>query len=142
MKRLFASSAAPLVSLLAIVGLTTVVMLAVRIYIVEPEPVALACAASSAGWRCWVRAYAVIGFLHNVFGITSLLAAVLAIIVRLRWLALLAMLAGVAGAVLYTFELSGMGLLLGALVWVHRAPTLDSTGSPEANTQRSGEQQA
>jgi hypothetical protein len=114
---------APLLTLLFIVAAATALMLAVRFYLVEPEPLALACAANNTGWRCMVREMAVFGFLRNVFGITALTAGVIATVVRWRALAFIAILSGVAGAVLYTFELSGVGLVLGALVWAHRTPT-------------------
>src|SRR5712672_114542 len=113
---------APLIVVFGIVAVTTTLMLLVRFFIVEPEEIATLCAAHMPGWKCLVRDTAVFGFLHNVYGWTALLAAAFATIARWRWLALLAILAGVAGAVLYTFELSGVGLLLGALVWVQRAP--------------------
>ena len=110
-------------------------MLAVRFYLIEPEPMALACAANNSGWRCAVREIAVAGFLRNAFGLTALVAGVIVTVVRWRALALIAILSGVAGAVLYTFELSGVGLLLGALTWVHR-------GAHRAPTQDDGKQKA
>jgi hypothetical protein len=125
---------APLLSLLMIVLTTTAIMLAVRLYLIEPEPMALACAANNSGWRCMVREIAVAGFLHNVFGLTALITGVIVTVVRWRPLALIAIVSGVAGAVLYTFEFSGAGLLLGALTWVHGvrpAPTQDD-GKQEA----------
>jgi hypothetical protein len=127
--------AAPLLSLLAIVLTATVIMLAVRFYLIEPEPMALACAANNSGWRCLVREIAVAGFLRNVFGFTALAAGLVVIVTRWRVLALVAILSGVAGAVLYRFELSGIGLLLGALTWVHR-------GVRRAPTQDDGKQKA
>jgi hypothetical protein len=123
--------AAPLLSLLGMVAAATAVMLAVRFYLIEPESVALACAANNTGWRCLLRELAVAGFLRNAFGITALISGAIATVIRLRVLAALAILSGIAGAVLYTFELSGIGLLLGALTWVHRVPA-----------QHYGEQQA
>lgn len=112
----------PLLSLLAIVAIATVLMLAVRFYVIEPQSVALACAADNTGWRCMVREFAVAGFISNAFGLTALIAGMIVTMVRWRVLALVAIVSGVAGAVLYTFEFSGAGLVLGALVWVHRAP--------------------
>jgi hypothetical protein len=141
MKQGLLSSITPLLSLLVIVAIATGIMLAVRWYIVEPEPIALACAASNSGWRCLVREYAVLGFLRNVFGMSSLIAAVLATVAGSRWLALLAILSGVAGAVLYTFELSGVGLLLGALVWVRHGPGTIARAE-HTDTQSGNEQQA
>ena len=126
MKRLMVSMW-PMLSLFAIVAIATSIMLAVRFYLVEPTALAQACVADNSGWRCQVREFAVFGFLHNSFGITALIAGVLATVARWRVLALLAILAGIAAASLYTFELGGVGLLLGALVWVHRAPAQDAS---------------
>jgi hypothetical protein len=116
----------PIGTALIIVIAMTAVMLSVRFHIVEPEAIAVACAAQDSGWRCALRDAAVFGFLHNVYGWTSLLAGAFATVTRWRWLALIAMLAGCAGAVLFTFELSGAGLLLGALVWTERAQVTDN----------------
>jgi len=116
----------PLLSAIAIIATATAIALTIRFYIVEPEAIAQACAANSAGWRCAIRIGAVYGFLHNVFGWSALLTGAFATVVRWRWLAAIAMVAGVAGAVLYNFELSGAGLLLGALAWSHRAPVTDA----------------
>jgi hypothetical protein len=110
-----------LISLLAIVAAASAAFVALRLYLVEPEAVALTCASMQEGWRCALREWAVFGFLRNIFGMTALVAGLLSTITRWRWLALLAILSGIAGAVLYTFELSGIGFLLGALVWVHRS---------------------
>jgi hypothetical protein len=127
----------PLASLLTVVAAATCVMLGIREFLVEPEPVALACAASPEGWRCIVRDWAVKGFLQNTYGTVAVIAGIAATLLRWRWIALIAVLAGVAGAVLYTFELSGVGLLLGALVWVHRGAI-----PPAAHDRRPGQQQA
>ena len=129
----------PLLSLVTIVAIASVALIAVRLYLVEPEAIALACASANEGWRCALREWAVFGFLRNIYGMVALIAGVLATITRWRWLALLAILAGIAGSVLYTFELSGVGLLLGALVWVHRSSKnreseqqADATPTPSA----------
>ena len=123
-----------LISLLSLVAVATTLLLLVRLKIVEPEEVALACTGDATSWRCAVRQIAVFGFLNNVFGWTAVLIGVFATISRWRWLAALAMVAGIAGSVLYSFELSGIGVLLGALVWMQR--------SPSPNRDRSGEQHA
>jgi hypothetical protein len=108
-----------IVSALVFIGGATALFMWVRLYLVEPETLAAACISNMQGWRCNIRQAAVMGFLHQVYGWTALLTGLFATILRWRWLALVAMLFGVAGAVLYTFELSGFGLILGALVWVH-----------------------
>jgi hypothetical protein len=119
-------------SLFGVVVLATVAMGWVRQSLVEPQSVALACAATNEGWRCALREWAVTGFQSNTFGLTSLLAGAIATVLRWRIIALVAIVPGIAGAMLYTFELSGMGLLLGALVWVNRgagAPLADQHGA-------------
>lgn len=127
-------------TLVLIVGLTTVMALAIRLAIVEPEPVAQACLAGAEGWRCVVREIAVYGFLKNVFGWTALLTGILATVSRWRSFALIAMVSGICGAVLYTFELSGLGLLLGALVWIQRSPERTQLSEENRRAHQSTEQ--
>lgn len=122
------------VSLLLIVAVATSLSLIVRLRIVEPEQVALACVGENTQWRCSIRQLAVLGFLNNVYGWVAVLTGVLATISRWRWLAVLALLAGIVGSVLYTFELSGAGLLLGALVFVQRPPLSNHDGPGEQGT--------
>ncbi len=112
----------PVATFFGVLLLASAAMLAIRIYLVEPEQVAAACVAGSGGWRCAIRNWAVAGFLNNYYGIAAVVFGIFATVMRSRLVALLAILAGVAGSVLYTFELSGIGVLLGALVWVRRAP--------------------
>lgn len=107
-----------IVTVLALIAMLAVAMVVLRRQLVEPEALAQSCLAGLQSWQCTVREWLVFGFTRNAFGITSLIAALLAIVSQWRWLALLAVIAGVAGAVLYRFELSGVGLLLGALVLV------------------------
>jgi hypothetical protein len=115
------SNAVSLLTLLIVCAAATAAFLAVRFYLVEPDAIAQGCAAVNEGWRCLLREWAVFGFLKNIFGMTALVTGLAATITRWRSLALLAIVSGIAGAVLYTFELSGVGFLLGALVWVHRS---------------------
>ena len=98
-----------------------------RLTVVEPEGIAAACAAGQQGWRCMLRAWMVAGFVRNGFGTAALIAGVLATVGRQRWMALIAVGAGVLGAVFYTYELSGVGLVLGGLVWVHDRRSAAST---------------
>lgn len=134
--------AARLAVLLLMVGSTTALLLACRFYWVQPEVVAQACLAGELSWRCAVREVVVAGFVHNAFGWTALLTGILATVARWRWLAVLAIVAGVAGAVLYTFELSGIGLLLGALVWIQQAPLPDADDDRKQQTECTPRQRA
>jgi hypothetical protein len=111
-----------LLLVILVVGVTSALMWAARQFLVQPESLAAACAAGQGGWQCWLREQLVLGFTRNVFGMTALVAGVLATVSRWRILAVLAIVSGVAGAMLYRYELAGAGLLLGALVLL-RSPT-------------------
>ena len=91
--------------------------LGLRYGVVEPESVASTCLADGAPGWCWIRAALVVGFSRNLFALSSLAAGVLATATRARWLAVIAIVTGVLGSILYRFELAGVGLLLGALVF-------------------------
>ncbi len=93
------------------------VMQAIRLLLIEPDEVAKNCVLQAQQWQCQLRNIAIQGFARHLYGPISLGAAVLALFVN-RWLAVPAMMAGMAGMVLYDFELSALGLLLGALVLV------------------------
>ena len=106
-------------------------MQAVRLQLIEPDQVAQGCLRQTQ-WHCYVRDIAIQGFVRHLYGPISVIAAVLAWWVG-RWLAVPAMLAGMAGVVLYDFDWSALGLLLGALVWVHQrqAPVLPAQQQTE-----------
>ncbi len=106
---------------LLIIATACVLTWLARRYIVEPEAIAHACAAGERSWQCTLREWLVFGFTRNVFGIAAVIVGLFASISRWRSLAIAAMCAGVAGAVLYRYELSGVGLLLGVLTWVRPA---------------------
>lgn len=91
------------------------IMQAIRLLLIEPDGMARACAMDASPWFCWLRALVVAGFAHHLYGPISLVAALLAWVSGLRVLAALAMLSGMAGMVLYTFDIAAMGFVLGAL---------------------------
>jgi len=93
-----------------------------RLHIVEPESLAAACLSGQGGWQCALREQLVLGFTRNAFGIAAVIIGILATVARWRSLALAAIACGAVGAVLYRYELSGVGLLLGALVLLRRPP--------------------
>lgn len=111
--------------LLAMIAAATGAMWLLRTRIVEPEMVAQACLAGAQDWHCPLREWLVFGFTRNVFGMTAAIAGVFAVISRWRSVAFAAIVLGVAGAMLYHYELSGVGLLLGALTWVRPAQHKD-----------------
>ncbi len=107
-----------LIMLFLITLTATLLLLAVRIILVEPDEMAIACTAQVVTFNCKIRNIAVYGFAHHLFGPISLVAALLAWIGALRLFAVIAMMAGIAGMVLYDFDLSGFGMLLGAVLYV------------------------
>jgi len=96
-------------------ALLTGIIQAIRLLLIEPEGVAQACALDASPWHCQLRALIVAGFAHHLYGPVSLVAALLAWVSGLRVLAALAMLSGMAGMVLYTFDIAALGFVLGAL---------------------------
>lgn len=94
--------------------------MALRLYLIQPEAVAQHCVLYDTEFLCRVRTAAVHGFTRGLYGIIAVGAAALAVIGGLRYFALIAMLAGLAGVVLYDFDLSALGLLVGALVFARQ----------------------
>ncbi|HLS55530.1 MAG TPA: hypothetical protein VK052_05615 [Zeimonas sp.] len=123
------------------VVLALAIALILRHAVVEPAAVAHACdPAPWAGW-CAARTLLVYGFATQGIGWLSLAAGVLATLRRPRRIAQLAIAqlaiaAGSAGLVLYSFEPAAAGALLGLMVLV-RAPS-----SPDALPRRGQPKQA
>lgn len=107
----------PQLKILIIGAVASAVALGLRYGVVEPESVAATCLGQTPPGWCWVRQALVVGFSRNLFALSSLVAGVLATATRFRWLAVIAIVMGVMGSILYRFELAGVGLLLGALVF-------------------------
>lgn len=108
-----------LFTLLVIASATVAILLAVRLLLVEPDEVAATCAVQVAAFSCKIRNAAIYGFAHHLFGPISIIAAVLAWIGALRIFALIAVMTGIAGMVLYDFDMAGVGMLLGVVLYVH-----------------------
>jgi len=102
-------------TVLLFAALLTAIMQAVRLLLIEPAGIAQACALDASPWHCQLRALVVAGFAHHLYGPISLVAALLGWVSGLRVLAALAMLSGMAGMVLYTFDIAALGFVLGAL---------------------------
>lgn len=66
-------------------------------------------------WWCQLRTALVLGFLHNIYDVAALLAAVLALVFRRRALAWLAAALGLFAMQLYGAEAGALALLLGSL---------------------------
>jgi hypothetical protein len=122
------------IRIIAVALLAAVAALAVRKLFVEPDAIGQLCTAAGAPGWCLIRQAVVLGFAHNVYGWTSVAAALLALLLRSAPSAWLALVAGVFGCVLYRFDPAGAGVLLAALILARLA----SAGEQE----RAGEQQA
>jgi len=110
-------------------------MQTIRLLLIEPDEVAKACLLNAQQWHCQLRTLAVNGFVRNVYGPLSLIAALLAWVGSIRLFAVLAMAAGMAGVVLYSFELSALGLMLGALLLVRDTRRADASPVVEQHSQ-------
>jgi hypothetical protein len=101
--------------------------LAARHWLIEPAAIAFAC--DAAPWRggCALRSLVIRTFVHQELGWFAFGAAVLASLVRVRWIAAFALACGAAGLVLYSFEPAAVGALLGLLVLVRGQAQAAST---------------
>lgn len=101
-------------------ALSAAAMFAIRLLIVEPDEMAKQCLGydMSLTWQCRLRDLAIYGFSRHLYGPISLGAALLAAIGGLRAFAAGAIVVGMAGVVLYDFDLAAIGLLSGALLYL------------------------
>jgi hypothetical protein len=88
----------------------------VRYGLIEREDLGLLCDTEAAPWWCSVRLLIIKAFLHDVFGLSSVVLAAAAAWRRSGTVAVLAVAIGTIGMVLYGFTWSGIGVLGGALV--------------------------
>ena len=108
------------------------VTLAVRHLAIEPAAIAHACDPAPWTGGCALRSAVIRIFVNQEVGWFTLAVGVLATLLRRRWLAALAIAAGTAGLVLYSFEPSAVGALLGALVLARASALPASTSSSPA----------
>ena len=106
----------PLLPVLLVVLVTAALAWWVRKGLVEPDAIGSLCSASGAPAWCEVRRLVIEGFVRNVYGYVSVLAALLALWRRVEALAWLALVSGLVGCVLYRFEPAGAGLLAAVLI--------------------------
>ncbi|MEW9622722.1 hypothetical protein [Rhodanobacter geophilus] len=104
----------------------------VRYGLIEPPAMAQICTAAQAPAWCALRQALVLGFLHEVYGIAAMLAAVLALLRRARALAWLAAALGALALQLYNYEPGALALLIGCLRLVHLqgAGNVPATATP------------
>lgn len=97
-------------------AIALVLALLARHLVVEPAHIAHACDPEPwAGW-CAARTLLIVAFSTHAIGWISLGAGIAATLTRSRLAAQVALVAGSAGLVLYSFERSAFGALLGLLV--------------------------
>jgi len=86
-----------------------------RYGVVEPGTMAQQCGGGHDPWWCIWRQWLVLGFLHDVYGITALAVSALALWQRRAWLAWLAAALGILALQLYCFESGALAVLIGSL---------------------------
>jgi hypothetical protein len=110
------SSQKNLFKILAVACLLGLGAMLVRRQLIEPDAIGSLCTSEAAPAWCVLRQWLVQGFANNVYGWLSLGAVWLALLVRWRGLAWLALAAGILGCTLYRFDPAGAGVLLAVLV--------------------------
>jgi hypothetical protein len=109
---------AGLAATIALAALSVSLALVVRYALVEPAAQAAAC--DPAPWQagCAIRSLVIQAFLQQRIGWVALAAAIVATLLRRRWIAGFALAAACAGIVLYSVDSSAPAALLAALVLV------------------------
>jgi hypothetical protein len=119
-------------SRLILSGLATLgIALSVRYGLVEPQGMATACAVV-VDTSCAMRDMAIAIFTHQRLGYLALAAALLALMLQSRPLAWTGWVAGIAGLVLYCFELSAPSALLALLVLARPAKASSKHSTSQA----------
>jgi hypothetical protein len=130
-----AASAAPprvrrtdrLAPTLVLAAVVLAVALAVRHVAIEPAAIAHACDPAPWAGACAARTLVILGFVNQEVGWLAFAAGALATLLRAPRLASLALAAGCAGLVLYSYEPAAVGALLGLLVRARAAAQPAST---------------
>jgi hypothetical protein len=100
-----------IVTALLVLGLAAVF----RYLVVEPRSMGFACSETPQPWWCAPREIIIQAHLKNVWGFVAAISGVVALLLRQRWAAPIAVITGLAGIVLYDTSLASLGLLLGLL---------------------------
>lgn len=109
------------------------VMLAIRFLLVEPDEMGVRCSVGQVvSLTCRLRGWAIQGFAQHLYGPISVGAALLGWIGGSTYLSVLAMIVGMAGVVLYDFDIAGVGFLLGTLFLVYRPAAKAEPQQPHA----------
>lgn len=100
-----------IIGALAVLGLAA----AFRYAVVEPREMGFACSETPQPWWCGPREIIIQAHLKNVWGIVAVIAGAAALMLRQNWATPIAIIAGLAGIVLYDTSLASLGFLLGLL---------------------------
>jgi hypothetical protein len=99
-----------------ITGLLVIALAAIfRYLVVEPRAMGFACSETPQPWWCAPREIVIQAHLKNVWGWVAAISGLVALLLRQRWAAPIAIIAGLAGIVLYDTSLASLGFLLGLL---------------------------
>jgi hypothetical protein len=96
------------------------VALVTRYVWIESTETGLACSALPPPWWCEARYLVIMVHQHDGWGLTTLAAGILALLTRWYPLALLALVVGLIGLVLYNTGLAAVGLLAALLLILRR----------------------
>ncbi|HVJ33291.1 MAG TPA: hypothetical protein VND94_09255 [Terriglobia bacterium] len=100
-----------IIAALVVLGLAAIF----RYAVVEPREMGFACSETPQPWWCGPREIIIQAHLKNVWGIVAVIAGATALLLRQNWAIPIAIIAGLAGIVLYDTSLASLGFLLGLL---------------------------
>ena len=117
--------------ILAVAILAGGAAIVVRKFLVEPDFMGQLCESTGAPAWCLGRQGIILGFVFNAYGYASVAAAAVAMLLRSRALAWIALAVGILGCVLYRFDPAGAGVLLAALVLARLGARGGERGDPQ-----------
>jgi hypothetical protein len=124
----FASTFSPaFASTLVLAAAALAAAFAVRHLAIEPAAIAHVCDPAPWAGGCVLRTLVILGFVNQEVGWLAFASGVLATLLRAPRLASVALVAGCAGLVLYSYEPAAVGALLGLLVRARAAAQPAST---------------
>ncbi|MEZ5647557.1 MAG: hypothetical protein R3E60_01040 [Alphaproteobacteria bacterium] len=84
-----------------------------RWFVIESHTLGQLCETGQGPWWCWIRHGIIQIFVREGFGFSSLIAALVGFTLNNRHLAMMAMLLGAAGLVLYNVNFATLGVVVG-----------------------------
>ena len=101
-------------------GCALALALVTRFLWIEPSSMGLACAAEPPPWWCATRTAVIQVHTYNGWGLAALVSGALALLLRWRPLALLGLVTGLCGLVLYNAGLAAVGFLAALMLIIRR----------------------